>query len=137
MGNYDGIEDAQAPSATANSYIQPGNYLLEVDVLKEVDTDQQGTAFIAEFKVLESDNPAFAPGTTTTWFRALRQRPSKGEIKGLAQALNQGQEVTADLVEGMVDESNPAAGLKVRCRAWEHTTKAGKPFTKTVFTPVS
>jgi hypothetical protein len=124
-------------------YFQPGAYLLEVLAIK-VGKTREGDRpfFVAEFKILESDNPERRPNTTMSWMVMLDKFQETGlsNIKGFACALLDIEEDQVDEagIEQMVSEANPCKGLQVRATASNIKTRGkGTDFTKVIFKPVN
>ena len=65
---FDWSQIGQAPIFERGNYFNPGRYKLRLLRCLSKETQKSGTAFIAEFEVLESDNPAHPIGSKGTYF---------------------------------------------------------------------
>lgn len=63
-----------APIFERGNYFSPGRYKLRLLKCLSKQTQKSGMAFIAEFAVLESDNPAHAIGSKGTFFVKMAQQ---------------------------------------------------------------
>jgi len=66
MIDWNGI--GSAPIFERGTYFNPGRYKLKLLRCLSKETQKSGTAFIAEFEVMESDNPAHQIGSKATFF---------------------------------------------------------------------
>lgn len=141
MSFFTGIENAKTSEKLPN--ITPGKYLLEVDAIKAFTTRSKGPAFVAEFKVVESEGEGANPvGTRCSFYVKLSLDSALGNIKGLAAAL---QDIdTKSVTQAMVDKitttdqnpkPSPAIGTKVYADAFVIKTKEKKDFTLVQFSP--
>jgi len=137
----------KAHSTEGGLYISPGTYLLEIQRCKMIETLAQEKAFIAEFKVIESDNPVLQAGAEPSYFVNMEGKYpdlSLGNVTdfmraGLAAAaLEEGVEappaaetvIDPEIATSITGESNVLAGVKIECYAFNKPTKAGKDFTR-------
>jgi hypothetical protein len=74
MPPIDGSQIGQAPIFERGNYFNPGRYKLRLLRCLSKQTQKSGTAFIAEFEVLESDNPAHPIGSKGTYFVKMQQQ---------------------------------------------------------------
>ena len=129
MGMLGGIKEAQATEG--GNYIQPGLFVLSVDVLKGITSRKGDEMFVSEFGVIESTNEKQPPGSHVSWLANLRHDAALGNIKSCLMAITGLDEIDDDDAEEAIDEEkNPLHGKFVKCEATEITTKAGNPFTK-------
>jgi hypothetical protein len=138
LSDFDGIDQVVVTEKLAN--IQPGAYVFEVQAVKKIQSRKKGKMFVGEFKVLESNGPrANGVGTTCSHVIPLNMETSLKHIKGMAAALTNtsASDIDAKACDDLVDESNPARGVKVRAEAQEIITKAGNPFTLISYKPFS
>lgn len=63
-----------APIFERGNYFNPGRYKLRLLKCLSKQTQKSGVAFIAEFEVLESDNPAHQIGSKGTFFVKMQQQ---------------------------------------------------------------
>ena len=135
---FKGIGEAR-PSAGGN-YILTGKHRFEIKELKYIQPAGETTyAFIAEFVVVSSNNAEMQPGTTRSWYCALKHKSALGNIKAFMVAalgsmngapVNE-TDVTDDIVLGCCDDSQPLRGYQIDCEAFMIKTKVNKTdFTK-------
>ncbi len=142
-GIFGGMGSAKV--AGGGRYIEPAKWHLEARELKVFESQRKRGQwfFAAEFDVLDVKAPAdyegkfpFAPGDLVSWLVNMDNDSSLGNIKGLAMALVPGSEeedIDDAAMEGLVDSSQPARGLKVWANAFHVETRKGTPFTKVVW----
>lgn len=134
MGLFSKI--SEATYSEGGNYLQEGVFRLETLKIVSKMTRKGQSAFIAEFKVLESDNPKHRIGSQVTWMVTLDKEPALGNIKQFiatacgSDDLDQVDEATAELV---CSDKQPLTGKVVRASGVNITTKAGRPFTKIKF----
>lgn len=134
MGSmFAGIESARM--STGGVYPLNGAYLLEINAVKSGQTRKKIDFFVAEFKILESDNPRRAKGTEMSWMCTMDKEPALGNIKAFVAASTgcSSDDVDEAGVLAIVSAENPLKGTKIRLMATEVTTKSGKPFTRCTF----
>lgn len=132
---FAGIE--QARTSDKLPYIQPGNYLLEVESIKLVDSRTKGAIFCAEFKVLDAKGEGANPiGSRCSHLIVINGNDSAlGNIKSFVQALTGDTNITKAMVDALVGPENPAAGETVRAEAFLTKTKRGTDFTRVSYSP--
>lgn len=134
MGNpFIGIEDAEYTGG--GRYIKPGRYTLEVIQPKlrpSQNPEKRGvTFFIVDFRVVETTSDDYQGGDGVSWLVDMSKSQALGDVKKFAQALVGGEaEITAESMYAITQDDNPTQGLKIKCEAYEITTKSGNPFTK-------
>lgn len=120
-------------------YFLPGTYAVEVLAVKTGKTREGDRPFfVAEFKILESDNPERRVGTSVSWMVMLDKYIETGlsNIKGFACALFGMAEDQIDEagIEAMVSDENPCKGMRVRAEATNIKTRSkGTDFTKVIY----
>jgi hypothetical protein len=78
----------QAPIFERGNYFNPGRYKLHLLRCLSKQTQKSGVAFIAEFEVLESDNPAHPIGSKGTFFvKMIQQQQAFSNILEMMAAL--------------------------------------------------
>lgn len=135
MGFFAGIETAKAAGGAL--YLQPGTYELKVLECKIGKSPKDGRQYcVVEYEVL-----AAAPGST----HAPGDRPSHlimmsglnwlGDVKAMVAAIMSIPTAAVDEpgVEMFFGPKQPGKGKLVRARAWNHTTRQNRPFTKIVY----
>lgn len=148
MGMFSGIKDAQ--TFKKGNYLDAGFlYVLEVIVLKAFTNHDRHEKFVAEFRILQSNNPRQPAGSTATWGLNFTKHPkmAPGNFKDFLQVLTgvdldketddpagtPGGKTAAEKVEqfcaAMVSAANPCAGRRIGCETIPTTTKENKPFT--------
>jgi hypothetical protein len=79
---------AQAPIFERGNYFSPGRYKLHLLRCLSKQTQKSGVAFITEFEVLESDNPAHPIGSKGTYFvKMVQQQQAFSNIKEMVAAV--------------------------------------------------
>jgi len=133
MGLFGKINEAKY--SEGGNYLKPGVYRLEIEAVKSLQTRTKKDAFVAEFKILESNNVDCAVGSLVSWMVTLDKEPALGNIKQFAQSVLAVTEdkITEEVIEFMVSETNPCKGKMVRACAVNIMTKANRPFTKVKF----
>ena len=135
---FGGIKDAQV--SRGGVYLLPGGYTLDVDVLKLMKTRKAKDMAIAEFTVVESNVKERPVGSKPSHtFNFTDHEAALGNFKNLLSALFNIPEEDVDEAgaEQAVSTDNPCKGMRVRAEASQITTKAGKPFTKVQWFPVT
>lgn len=139
MSYFVGVENAKTSEKLP--YISPGQYELQVELIKVFDSRSKGPMFVAEYTVLSSEGlGANEKGSRCAQLIKLRGNDSAlGNIKALVGALTgEGTaKVTQKMCDAIVSEGNPAKGAKVKAFAYETDTKAGGKFTMIQFSPVT
>lgn len=142
MGLFSGINQAQV--GQGGVYFLEGLYSVEVLKVFTMTSRKREDLFIAECKVLESDNPERKPGMRASWIVNLKQDAALGNIKGFIAACNGihpsdedevNEEVTEEAVEYAVSDDNPLKGTVLGLQAVGITTRAGTPFTLHKWSP--
>ena len=138
MGRFTGIENAKVTERLQNLSI--GQYVLQVDAVKVVESRGKGDMFISEFTVLSSKGEGANPeGSRVSTIIPLRLDMALPNIKAFVAALT-GEDlkaVTEKMVDTLVSAKNPAKGTVVRADAFEIQKKDGSPFTKVAFMHVT
>lgn len=127
MGRFSGIESAS--SSEGGVYLLPGAYRLKVDAIKTGTSRKKRDFFVAEFSILESNNPERPAGTKASWMVMLDLDTALGNIKDFLETLS-GGDVDEEGVELAVSAANPFAGLEIKASAANVKTKKGTDFTK-------
>jgi hypothetical protein len=88
--NLDQLFEGMTTSVSSNrsDFFLDGRYLLETKSFEYRPNGHKGTSFIAQFKVLSSDNPAVPVGSTRSWVVKLdgpkdQRERAMGDIKNL------------------------------------------------------
>lgn len=157
MGVFSNIKKAKATKG--GDYIQPGNYLFEIQRVKLQDnqTDENTKWFVVEVKVLEAQqtNDEVKPnavGTEPAWLVEVPKNadPEKnqkaamalGNVKAFlesafgALAVASGEtppdeeDIDGDFADAAVSEDNPLAGTRITANAFYKKTKKNTNFTR-------
>ncbi len=144
MGLFAGIDEAQVGSGGV--YFQPGKYVVELLKVFVMRGRNNVDFFIAECRVVESDNEKHPVGHKASWVVKLGQEMAMPNIKGFIAAANEidphddetvNAEVKAEVVEYAVSDDNPLAGIHVGLQTTIIITKKEKKeFTKHEWSPV-
>lgn len=128
---------AAAQPTEGGIYLNEGTYLVRIEALKMLRTRKGADAFVAEFQILESTsaNNLRPAGTTASWFVDLNNDAGPGNVKAFLAALFGANvdEVDAESAMAAVSDAQPGKGRVVHCQVTAITTKAGKPFSKHVW----
>ena len=88
MPPIDWSQIGAAPIFERGNYFNPGRYKLRLLRCLSKQTQKSGVAFIAEFEVLESDNPAHPIGSKGTFFvKMIQQQQAFSNILEMVAAL--------------------------------------------------
>lgn len=149
MGYFSGLKEAK--STKGGEYIQPGNYLLEIQKVKIQQSQVGGREFfLVETKVIEAQqtDPDVAPNginSGPTWLVELPGKfpeVAKGNIKNfltaafgfLAIAAGETPPAESDIDDDLGDlaigEENPLVGAFVVAKAFHKKTKSDTLFTR-------
>lgn len=138
MGLFSNI--GAAKTSAGGVYVLPGAYKLQVLKIASGKTRNGKPFFVAEFKILESNNDERKPGTTMSWMVMLdqNQETGLGNIKGFITALFgiPDEEVDEAGVETLCSPENPGRDRVILASASNIKTRAGKDFTKVAWTHV-
>ena len=137
MGLYEEF-DSVKPSSRPD-YLGTGEHLLEVERIKE-NQGLTGHFFIAELRVVESDNPTHKVGQTRAWVVRLEGKAKASalaDIKSFLAAchgfdpssVEAQTEITGKVFKLAISEENPMEGNLVRASSREKPTKNGGIFT--------
>jgi len=86
--SIDWSQIGQAPIFERGNYFNPGRYKLRLLRCLSKQTQKSGVAFIAEFEVLESDNPAHPIGSKGTFFvKMIQQQQAFSNILEMVAAV--------------------------------------------------
>jgi hypothetical protein len=140
-----------AISGGGGVYLEPGEYLLEIETLKSVKTRSKGPMFVADFKVLESTNETRPAGTRANYTVLTDLDWGPANLKeflvaasGLdpfspADATKVAAENWDAMLEAAISDAQPYKGLKIRSLAREQKTTSAQAkrasFTKIMFYP--
>jgi hypothetical protein len=125
-------------------YLLPGRYQLEIIRCIPKKTRAGADAFIAEFKVLESDNPEITVGGTRSWYQATGDQaiafPALMEF--LQAVLNPSPEEEEefkdsceDTMDAAISEENALGGSLVEVECYNKKTNKGNDFTVHIWKP--
>jgi hypothetical protein len=143
MGMFGGIKDAR--SFGKGNYLDAGFlYVLEIIALKAFANHERHEKFVAEFRILQSNNPRQPAGSTASWGLNFTKHPqtAPGNFKDFLQTLTgvdldkeiddapgtPGGKTAAQKVEdfcsAMVSAANPCGGRRIGCETFLTKTKA-------------
>lgn len=119
-------------------YMAVGNYLLSVDALKLITSRKGLLYFVAEFDILESNNPDRPVGTKQSWLCNLTNDVGPSNVKQCIAAIAgiKEEEVSEAGVEAAVSAANPAHNRLVKAYAYNKPTLKGADFTRVQWTAV-
>lgn len=158
FGNQVKLNDAKVSGGGV--YFTTGQYVVEIEAMKIVQTRQKKDLFVLETKILESTAPDRSPGTHCNWAVTLDLDAAPGNIKALlcaasgldANGATDAAAIAAEdwdaVAELAVGDKNPFKGDKIRINAIMKLKKNRKPdpnktpatddayFTLCIFSPV-
>ena len=130
---FDGMDDAKVGESSV--YYKPGNYVVEVIKCLTKKSRKGANLFIAETKILKSNNDVRPPGTVCGWIVNLGLDAALGNIKGFIGAAEGmtdkdkiNEEITKDVTIYAVSNENPLAGVKLNLEVVTVTTRANTDF---------
>lgn len=144
MGAFSGIKDAQQMGGGRR--LEVGNYELEIDTVRFFTSRKDGSSpiFAVDFKVTESDNPAFKKNDRIGWMT------QKGKFKDyfladiksfIAAVMNVKDDIIGEEeAEEVVSEDQPLRGRKVRCNVVpgkKRNPETNEFYTKYIFAPAA
>lgn len=138
------IDDVDA-NGGRNPYLLAGQYLLECDKLK-VFTSKDGILyFLAELKILGSNNPERPEGLVISYMTKMKSEMGPINIKRLIAALNgidpaspeANAEITGDVCKLAVSAEQPLKGFQVYAQATDSTSRDKNPFLDIKWIPVA
>ena len=144
MGSFTGIGEAKV--GAGGVYFLEGTYQVEVLKVFTMRSRQKDDLFIVECRILESENEKRPAGTKASWVVSFKHDSALGNIKGFVAAANGidpnddervTAEVTEEAVEMAVSDDNPLQGLTMGLVCTMVSTKAGNPFTRHDWEPVT
>ncbi len=156
MGGFWDQQDAkkvkEAKSTKGGVYLLPGNYIIHVQRCKMIEVNPtkkvKDDAFIAEFKIIESDNPKLSAGVEASYYVDMTDTEypdlSLGNVCDFIRAgyssllIQNGEEsppiedieVSVQDCKEVTGTENTIAGVFLRVVAYNKPTKAGKDFTR-------
>lgn len=150
MGRFSGLGGVKTNQG--GLYFLEGDYVVELDEVKMIINRKKQDTFIVSGKVLESTNPARAPGCKPSQVMVFKEdiietiwsnvKQFAGAVMGLddpdGYAPEDGTSVEDfwdQSLEFLVAEEQPMKGHKMRLNCSQITTQAGNPFTKHVWAP--
>jgi hypothetical protein len=138
MGMF-GKRISEAKPSQGGVYWLPGQYLVQLDMVKTITSRKGEDCFIVEGDNLESTNEERPAGSHCSQVIPMSQDSAPGNIKlFLAAALNvQEHEVTEEGAEACVTSDNPLHGRLVRLEVVNIKTRAGNDFSKHNWRPVT
>lgn len=126
---------AEAKEQTGGVYWLPGQYLIEVQVVKLVEGRKGDEFFIVEGKNIESSNPDRPTGALCAWVVNTDLDAAPGNIKSFLKAATEADEVDEEGIDAAISSDNPLAKSQVRLSVVTIKTKAGNDFNKHVWMP--
>ncbi len=149
MGIFDSA-DTNAKGTEGGVYYLPGNYVAEVERCKEGVTRKGIAFFVAETRVVKSDNPERPEGCRVSYMVQVTPDPdqkkmAEGNIMDFLRAgfaaklLKEGGvrmepndiPLSKEMCKDAVGEKNELVGVRVSLYAFNKKTKEGNDFTRT------
>lgn len=152
MSFWDQFEDEEIDSVKGTEgglYLKPGNFLLQVQRCKMIETRDGNDAFVAELKVIETDieDKDLQPGAEPSLYVNLSGKFPKlalGNVNdfvraGLGSLAQQHgedhpplEEITLnkDIMKKITGAKNLLAGVYLDCNAFNKPTREGRDFTR-------
>lgn len=124
---------ADAPPSAGGQYWEEGNFIVEVQVNKIIEsTRKEGELiYIIECKCLKSDNEKVPVGSCRSHVINLSNYSAVNNVKNhLMAALNcESEDISPDMVKECCSEENPLAGIQVKLETFVKPTQSGGDFT--------
>ena len=129
-------EVEKASASKGSQYINPGKHIFDIIkiILRPSGRDKARLFFIVELETVASSRDDQPVGATRSWIVDMtRKETGPSNVKGFAMALGQDikeSDITKEDLAKLINEDQPARGVRVACDAWEIETRQGNPFTK-------
>lgn len=136
--DFSGVDDAEV--FEGGVYFLPGVYTVEIRECKGVTSRKRQDLYIVECKILKSSNPLREAGTRASWCVNMSNDSWKSNLKKFAIAVNGGEEdlgSVKDFLMASISAANPVKGEQLELVCTQITTRAGMPFTKHEWSPLS
>lgn len=152
MGFWDRLEENdfnQARGTQGGLYFKPGNYLVQIQRCKMITTQQNHEAFVAEFKVIETDveDPNLKPGAEPSYFVDMDGKYPELALGNVADITRAGLaslacmhgeehppieqiELTKEVGKAVTGKDNLLAGVYLSVYAFNKPTREGNDFTR-------
>lgn len=147
MGVFGNYSVSKAKVSGGGVYLEPGDYVLEVEATKGIETRGKGPMFVADFIVRESNNEKFPAGSRVNHTILMAKDYGPGNAKEILSALS-GLDASSSTDAAAVNAEDWDAVLEncvlkplfngrlVKARAVSKTKKDGSgAYTRTFFTP--
>lgn len=130
MGLFSKIKEASVNQGGV--YILPGTYVAEVESCKIGETRKGEAFFVADLKVIESDNEERAEGSHMSYMVMSSWDSFESNVKAFIMGVMgcEEEEVDEEMAENAISEDQPLAGERVKIEATNVKTKSGGDFTK-------
>lgn len=146
MGLFKGIEDAKM--SEGGTYLKPGIYDIQILRVKTGQTRKKIDFFVVDFKILGSNNPEHAIGSTANWWLGFDKDGTLGNIKQwavavLSNTLPAGQtfdaaQITEPVLEGIIaNEGAIVKDQKLKVQVTLVDTQNGGKFSRHHWYPAS
>ena len=131
------VEGAQA-SAGTGTYVEPGAYIVDLDLCKRGVSRKGKKYFLVELDILASTNPDRPPGSRMTWqvnipelVDGKYENPALGNVKKFVATVMKSdiQEVTGKVLDLVTSPAQPLRGKRMRISATNIELKNGNDFT--------
>lgn len=130
MGVFSGIKEARANQGGV--YPLPGNYVCEIQSCKIGESRKKEPFFVADLKIISSDNDERKVGTIMSWMAMSSWDGFEGMVKAFIMGVMgvPEEEIDEDVADSAISEEQPLAGMFVRLQAQNVKTKKGTDFTR-------
>lgn len=126
-------------------YLGEGGATIQLEKMFILDKRDGAQAFIAEFKVLESDSNAMPVGSVRSFYKALPGPFPELTLKSIHKLVSacceafdgERPDVNEELVTKVCGEDNPLAGVKLNYVGTAKVSQKNKPFTDQQFYPIN
>ncbi len=124
----------KAPNNAGGAYTLKGLHTVRLGECKLIQSAQKGGApmFVAEYEILESNNPDCVAGSVRSWVVNFQHPSALSNMKGfIAAAYNVDfEQVDEEVSRSIVGPDQPARGTLMKIDAIEVPTRKGGVFTK-------
>lgn len=127
-------------------YFGEGNATIKLEKMFIKEKRDGGEAFIAEFKVLDSESGSMVQGSNQSFYRELAGKFPELALKQIYRLVEacceavDGEDapaITEELMEKVCGEDNPLAGAKLNVVGTKKTSQKGKDYLDLQFYPIN
>jgi|GEM_PF-931498 len=137
--------DATSNNGSRRPYFKEGNYVVQIQEVKFLETRTKGDAVIVEMMPIESNNPEIKPGIVHAWYCGLSSELGPLNLKRFLAAAygldpfsdEANKQINSQVAEAACSDSQPLRNAWVGLECSMTETQAGNPFTVHTYRPLS